>query len=113
MDSHTHSTSGAPLDLSRWRNVPNWLMVIGGLGAAIGFFHDRSQFGFSWLVAFMFFLSLGLGGLGWVILHHLFDASWSVVTRRICEHLACLLFPTMFVLFLPIALLAPHTIPGL
>jgi hypothetical protein len=108
MSSHTPSHNEAPLDLSRWRNLPNWLIVLGGIGAVVGFIHDQSQFGFSWLLAFMFYLSLCLGGLGMVILHHLFDASWSVPIRRICEHLACLLFPTMFVLFLPIACLAPH-----
>lgn len=108
MSSPNPTQSEAPLDLSKWRNLPNWLMAIGGIGAVAGFISDRSQFGFSWLLAFMFFLSLCLGGLGMVILHHLFDASWSVPIRRICEHLACLLFPWMFVLFLPVAFLAPQ-----
>jgi hypothetical protein len=106
MSSPTSSQTDAPLDLSKWRNVPNWLIAIGGIGAIVGFILDPSQFAFSWLLAYMFFLSLGLGGLGMVILHHLFDASWSVPIRRFCEHLACLLFPWMFVLFLPIAFLA-------
>ena len=51
----------------------------------------------------MFYLSLCLGGLFLVLLHHLFDASWSVPIRRIEEHLGCLL-PIMAALFLPIAL---------
>jgi hypothetical protein len=106
MSSPTSSQTEGPLDLSKWRSVPNWLIAIGGIGAVAGFFDNRNQFAFSWLLAYMFFLSLGLGGLGMVILHHLFDASWSVPIRRICEHLACLLFPWMFVLFLPIAFLA-------
>jgi hypothetical protein len=108
MSSTTSTHTEAPLDLSKWRNVPNWLIAIGGIGAIAGFCSERdhSQFAFSWLLAYMFFLSLGLGGLGMVILHHLFDASWSVPIRRICEHLACLLFPWMAILFVPIALLA-------
>jgi hypothetical protein len=40
-----------------------------------------------------------------VIVHHLFDASWSVPIRRINEHLACLA-PLMAVLWLPIGFLA-------
>lgn len=60
------------------------------------------RFAYSYLTAYMFFLSLCLGGLFLVILHHLFDAMWSVPTRRICEHLASLLFPWMLILFLPI-----------
>ena len=89
----THPTSSSPpgpLDLSKWRILPLLLILVGGVGALIGVFHDRQQFGFSWLMAFMFFLSLCLGGLGMVILHHLFDASWSVPIRRVCEHLAWL-----------------------
>ncbi|MDB6017085.1 MAG: hypothetical protein JWR19_1574 [Pedosphaera sp.] len=91
------------MDLSRWRSVPTLLMLIGGALAAFGAFHDYRQFSYSWLLAFMFFLSLGLGGLILVILHHLFDAAWSVATRRICENLACLL-PVMAFMFIPIAL---------
>jgi hypothetical protein len=107
MSSPTPSQNEAPLDLSKWRNLPNWLIAIGGIGAVVGFFVEPRQLGFSWLLAYMFFLSLCLGGLGMVILHHLFDASWSVPIRRICEHLACLLFPWMALLFIPIACLAP------
>jgi len=95
-----------PLDLSRWRNVPAILMVAGGALALIGFFVDRRQFAFSWLLAFMFFLSLGLGALFLVLAHHLFDAGWSVPIRRFCEHIAALLFPWMLLLFLPVAFLA-------
>ena len=107
----TNSDTAAPLDLSKWRNVPNWMIGVGGLLALIGVFVDRRQFGFSWLLAYMFFLSFGLGGLFLVLVHHLFDASWSVPIRRFCEHLACLLFPWMAILFIPLALLAPQIYP--
>ena len=54
----------------------------------------------------MFFLSLGLGALFLVMVHHLFDAGWSVPIRRFCEHLATLLVPLAgALLFIPIALL--------
>jgi hypothetical protein len=42
-----------------------------------------------------------------VLVHHLFDAGWSVATRRFCEHIATLLFPWLFLLWLPIGILAP------
>ena len=72
-----------PLDLSKWRKLPGQLMTAGGLVAVIGAFvswkHDGLvNFGYSWLVAFMFFLSIGLGALFLVLAHHLFDAGWSV-----------------------------------
>ena len=106
----------APLDMSKWRKVPGLLMGLGGLvvliGALVSFNHDGGrEFGYSWLVAFMFCLSIGLGALFLVLAHHLFDAGWSVPTRRFCEHLASLLFPWMAILFIPIALLAPRLYP--
>jgi len=112
LDSEPPSSSAKPLDLSKWRNAPVILMVVGGIGAAIGIATTVSkdggkQFAFSWLLAFMFFLSLCLGGWFLVMVHHLFDASWSVPTRRFCEHLACLAGGPMLILFLPIAFLAP------
>ena len=59
----------------------------------------------------MFCLSLCLGALFLVILNHLFDAQWMLPIRRFLEHIACLLFPTMFVLWIPIGLLAPEIYP--
>ncbi len=105
MASHSTSETVKPLDLSKWRSLPTILMGVGGLGALLGFIFSRQQFAFSWLASYMFFLSIVLGGLFLVLVHHLFDASWSVPIRRITENLACLA-PVMAVLFLPIAFLA-------
>jgi hypothetical protein len=69
------------------------------------------QFAFSYLTAYMFFLSLPLGALFLVMLHHLLDASWSVPTRRFLEHIACLSFPWMALLFIPIAIFAKDIFP--
>ena len=101
-----------PLDLGKWRKLPGQFMAAGAVvtiaGAIFSWKHDGLvNCGYSWLVAFMFFLSLGLGGLFLVLAHHLFDAGWSVATRRLNEHLASLLFPWMLLLWLPIGLLAP------
>ena len=111
------SSALPPLDLSGWRAVPNFLIVGGGALCFIGLMVDLSQrqhlsqFGFSWLLAFMFWLSLVLGALFLVMVHHLFDAAWSVPIRRFCEHLACLVFPWMAVFFIPIAVLARRIYP--
>jgi hypothetical protein len=94
-------------NLSRWRNVPMLLMVGGGALALVGLLVHPRQFGFSWLLAFMFYLSLCLGALWLVLMHHLFDAGWSVAIRRFCEHISTLLFPWMALLFIPIVALAP------
>jgi hypothetical protein len=105
--------SGKVPDLSRWRRVSNGCAGFGALLCIIGIVldfhrhHDLRQFGYSWLLAFMFWLSLVLGALFLVMAHHLCDAVWSVPIRRFCEHIACLLFPWMVLFFIPIALLAP------
>jgi hypothetical protein len=100
------------LDLWRWRQVPAWLIVIGGVGALIGWIVPglRVQFAYSWLLAYMFFLSICLGSLALVLLHHLFDASWSVGIRRVEEHIAYLL-PVMAILFVPVAIMARAIYP--
>jgi hypothetical protein len=102
-----------PLDLSKWRNLPNRFLGAGAvlvlIGLVVSGVNDGfRQFGYSWLLAFMFFLSLCMGALFLVLAHHLFDAGWSVPLRRVNEHLACLAFPWMAIFFIPIALLAPR-----
>src|ERR1043166_740598 len=105
MSSET-KTAPAPLDLSKWRTLPMKLMVGGVVFIVIGLIvaggQWKEQFAFSWLLGFMFFLSLCGGALFLVMAHHLFDAGWSVPIRRFCEHIANLLVPWMLVLFIPI-----------
>ncbi len=113
MSSNPNPLPTAALELSKWRNLPVILMVVGGIGAAVGATINIQQFAFSWLLAFMFCLSLCVGAWFMVMVHHLFDASWSVPTRRYCEHLACLLGIPMIPLFLPIAVLAKQLYPWL
>lgn len=107
MASHDTSLSAKLVIDSKWSKLPLMLAVAGGILGVIGVATDPRQFGYSYLLAFMFFLSICLGGMFLTILHHLFDASWSVPIRRINEHLAFLL-PVMGVLFIPLAVLAPQ-----
>jgi hypothetical protein len=69
--------------------------------------NDGAEFGFAWLLAFMFYYSIALGALFMVMVHHLTSAGWSVGIRRFCEHLASLLFPTLAVFFVPVGLMGP------
>lgn len=104
-----------PLDLSRWRNLPVQLLIggalIGLLGLAISYKGGGVSFLMSYLVAFMFVLSIGAGALFLVMVHHLFDAGWSVPIRRFCEHLSYSVFSILPVLFLPIGLCAKKIYP--
>src|SRR5450432_3015382 len=108
MSSHNEKTHlPPPLDLSLWSKLPAVLMAVGGTLCVAGAGINLQIFGFSWLLSFMFFLSLALGALFLVLVHHLSDAGWSVGIRRFCEHLAALLFPWLAILFVPVLLLAP------
>lgn len=68
---------------------------------------DARQFYFSWLVAFMFFLSIALGALFFVLIQHVVRAGWSVSVRRIAEN-AMGTLPIFAILFIPILLGLHH-----
>ena len=81
-------------------------LVFGAVGlvvTAIGFFTARDYFLQSYLIGFMFWISITLGSLGLMMLHHLTGGAWGMVSRRIWEASAKNL-PLMAVLFIPIAL---------
>ncbi|MCB0104896.1 MAG: hypothetical protein KDE53_03290 [Caldilineaceae bacterium] len=81
---------------------PALIMAAGGvLLAVVGFFLDAAQFWQSYLLAFLFWLAMGLGCLGFVMLHHLAGGRWSALIRRIMETGAMTL-PIMALLFLPL-----------
>jgi hypothetical protein len=66
-------------------------------GLAIG--DEMRRFFHAYLLAFTYFLSLALGGLFFVVLHHLVGATWSVTTRRLAE-IVTASFPILFVVML-------------
>jgi hypothetical protein len=85
-------------------NITRILLIIGLAGLALGFFGlvlDGKQFHYSYLTAFLFWLSLGLGGLFFTMIHHLTGAVWSIVLRRIGETVMASI-PLMSLLFLPV-----------
>ena len=63
MSSHTKHELLPPLDLSGWRKLPALLMVGGGLLSLIGAVINPEEFGFCWLLSFMFFLTIAIGAL--------------------------------------------------
>jgi len=87
-------------DAGIWFAVFVAIAVVGLLVSAIGAFINPQQFGFSWLVASMYFFTLAVGGLFWVLVHHATDAEWSVLVRRVLENLAVLV-PVTLLFFIP------------
>lgn len=73
------------------------------LAVLLGYFagDDFRRFFHSYLVAYLFFLAIALGGLFFVMLQHVTKAGWSVNVRRIAEWYAASM-PIMLVLSVPI-----------
>jgi len=59
--------------------------AVGVVGAAAGYYQDHTRFAFAWLFGFVCALSLAIGALLFVMMHHLTNANWGVVVRRVAE----------------------------
>lgn len=79
------------------------LAILAGLVSGNRWFADPRRLALSYLTAFLFVTSLGVGALAWLMLHHVTGAVWSVVLRRQMENLTRPV-PWLAVLFVPIAL---------
>jgi len=75
--------------------------VLGVVGCAILGPANPKQFFFSWLMSFLFFLSLALGALFFVLFQYATQGGWGIVVRRIGETVFAML-PVMAVLFVPV-----------
>lgn len=79
--------------------------LVGGLvllaASIAGYFMDPAQFFQSYLLGYIFWLTLALGGLFFTLISHLFGADWSIVLRRISEA-TMYTFPLLAILFIPI-----------
>jgi hypothetical protein len=101
-----------------WNRIPLLgvaCAVVGVLACAIFGAANPRQFFFSWLVSFLFFLSLGLGALFFVLIQYASQGGWGVVLRRIGETIFATI-PVMALLFVPLLLglrdLYSWSIPG-
>ncbi|MFI5297810.1 MAG: hypothetical protein ACHREM_06885 [Polyangiales bacterium] len=79
--------------------------AVGVLAMAAAYLSDKERFAYSYLPAFAWFVTLGLGALMFILIQHLTRASWSVAVRRQAEWLTNLL-PVGLILFIPVAAFA-------
>jgi hypothetical protein len=100
------------------RRVVLGAALVGVVGAALvvlGVVIDPRQAASSYLAAYVYWLSLALGALLVVMIHHLTDSTWFIVLRRLAEAVA-LPLAALLLLFLPLLaglrLLYPWMTPG-
>jgi hypothetical protein len=89
-----------------WNRIPviaAAFALLGAVACAILGPANPKQFFFSWLVSFLFFLSLALGALFFVLIQYAAQGGWGIVLRRIGETVFATL-PVMAALFLPVIL---------
>jgi hypothetical protein len=89
-----------------WNRIPAIAVVcalLGTVACAILGTANPKQFFFSWLVSFLFCLSLALGALFFVLIQYAAQGGWGIVLRRIGETIFATL-PVMAALFVPVVL---------
>jgi hypothetical protein len=91
----------APGDLDAVQRRALWAGGAGIAACALGFFLDRPAFFRAWLVGWVFWLSVALGCLALMLLHHLTRGAWGLVARRVLEA-ASRTLPLLALLFLPL-----------
>jgi hypothetical protein len=101
-----------------WNRIPAIgaaCAVLGVAGCAILGPGNPKQFFFSWLMAYLFFLSLALGALFFTLFMYACQGGWGIVVRRVCETVFATI-PVMAILFVPLLFglnnLYPWSVPG-
>jgi hypothetical protein len=94
------------------RRVPAIGLLVGVIAAILAYATAGSEraFAYSWLLAFIFFLSLALGALFFVLIHYATQAGWGIVLRRLGENTAATI-PLFAILFVPVLLFMGDVYP--
>ncbi|MFQ5527155.1 MAG: hypothetical protein ACE5GX_12945 [Thermoanaerobaculia bacterium] len=79
-------------------------LVVGAIAAAVsagGLFLDRTQFFQSYLIAWLFWMGIAMGGFGTMLLSHMTGGAWGLMIRRVFEA-GLRTLPVVVILFLPV-----------
>ncbi|MFC4992995.1 hypothetical protein [Rubritalea tangerina] len=93
----------AKKDLGLLKLISLVVFVAGAILSYILFTNETwgSGYAYSWLFAFIFFITLALGGCFWTTLHHVTNSGWGVSVRRLMENLG-FVFPFFAVIAIPL-----------
>jgi hypothetical protein len=83
------------------------LAIMGLVFGAMGAYADLTRFRYAYLTGFAWVLTIGLGGLLFILIMHVTKTSWSIAARRQAEWLAGIL-PICILLFAPVIAFSHH-----
>ena len=92
----------APAELNKFKTIALGVGGIAFIVWAAGTYFNLEQGLRSWLLGFIFWGGISIGGLGIVMLQYLTGGAWGVVIRRIVEA-ASRVMPIVFIMWLPLA----------
>jgi hypothetical protein len=99
-----------PAVAASWQMRSLIVGVVGAIALAATGLTWHQNFMRGYLVGFMLWLGLSLGCLALLMLQYVTGGLWGLVSRRFLEA-AAKCFPLMAILFIPIAVAAPHFYP--
>jgi hypothetical protein len=103
---HHHAPDNYFLSDSAWTKVRNsmaFVALVSWIAVAAGFALERQQAHFSYLIAFVYFVSVTLGAMFYVMVQHLTGSAWSVTVRRLMENIMRAI-PLGLILVIPVFL---------
>jgi hypothetical protein len=96
--------------IGQWQRNSLLIGIAGVLLVITGFLLDREQALRSYLFAYLYWIGMGLGTMGILLLHHTVGGKWGMVIRRMCEA-GCRTLPYMAILLIPVLLSMPTLYP--
>jgi hypothetical protein len=96
--------------IGQWQRNSLLVGIAGVLLVITGFLLDREQALRSYLFAYLYWIGMGLGSMGILLLHHTVGGKWGMVIRRMCEA-GCRTLPYMAILLIPVLLSMPTLYP--
>jgi hypothetical protein len=102
--------NSAICQISRWQRASLIVGIAGVLLLITGSLLDREQALRSYLFAYLYWIGMGLGSMGILLMHHTVGGKWGMIIRRMCEAGSRTL-PYMALLIVPILLNLPALYP--
>ena len=96
--------------IGQWQRNSLLIGIAGVLLMITGFLLDREQMLRSYLFAYLYWIGMGLGSMGILLLHHTVGGKWGMVIRRLCEA-GCRTLPFMAIFLIPVLLSIPTLYP--